>query len=85
MVAPTYEIHPLATIQGIVIYNLSDDSALIRPTLDLNLADNVTLQIFWTSHIGDHPRTVPAFQPPEPRSEFGMIGDNCGLFLKYFF
>ncbi len=85
MVAPTYEIHPLATIQGIVIYNLADDSALIRPTLDLNLADNVTLQIFWTSHIGDKPRTVSAFQPPEPRSEFGMIGDNCGLFLKYFF
>ena len=85
MVAPTYEIHPLANIQGIVIYNLSDDSALIRPTLDLNLADNVTLQMFWTSHIGDKPRTVSAFQPPEPRSEFGMIGDNCGLFLKYFF
>ena len=85
MVAPTYEIHPLATVQGIVIYNLDDDSALIRPTLDLNLADNVTLQIFWTSHIGDKPRTVSAFQPPEPRSEFGMIGDNCGLFLKYFF
>ncbi len=85
MVAPSYEIHPLATIQGIVIYNLADDSVLLRPTLDLNLADNVTLQIFWTSHIGDKPRTVSAFQPPEPRSEFGMIGDNCGLFLKYFF
>jgi hypothetical protein len=85
MLAPSYEIHPLANIQGIVIYNLGDDSALMRPTLDLNLADNVALQLFWTSHIGDKPRPVSALQPPEPRSEFGMIGDNYGLFLKYFF
>lgn len=85
MAAPAYEIHPLATIQGIVIYNLADDSALIRPTLDLSLADNVTLQIFWTIHTGDKPRTVSAFQPPELRSEFGVNGDNGGLFLKYFF
>ena len=85
MFAPSYEIHPLATIQGIVIYNLADDSALIRPTLDLNLADNMTLQIFWTSHIGDQPRVVSSFLPAEPRSEFGMIGDNYGVFLKYFF
>lgn len=85
MLAPSYEIHPLTTIQGIVIYNLADDSALVRPTLDLSLADNMSLQIFWTGYFGKEPVVTSSFLSAEPRSEFGMLGDNCGLFLKYFF
>lgn len=85
MAAPSYEIHPLVSVQGLLIYNIEDESALFRPTLDLNLTDNMSLQIFWTGHVGQEPRVSSSFQPPEPRSEFGMIGDSGGLFLKYFF
>ena len=85
IVAPAYELHPLATVQGLVIYNMEDQSALIRPTLDLNLADNLSLQLFWTLHTGDKPRDSSSFLPAEPRSEFGMRGDSGGLFLKSFF
>jgi len=83
--APAYELHPLATAQGLLLYNLEDHSALIRPTLDLNLADNISLQLFWTLHFGHEPEVVSALLPPEPRSEFGMRGDSGGLFLKWFF
>jgi hypothetical protein len=85
MAAPSYEIHPLVSVQGLLIYNIDDESALFRPTLDLNLTDNMSLQLFWTGHVGRKPRVSSSFQPPEPRSEFGMIGDSGGLFLKYFF
>jgi hypothetical protein len=83
--APGYELHPLATLQGLLLYNLADDSALVRPTFDLSLADNLSLQLFWTWNIGRKPQRVAS--PPfiEPRSEFGLRGDSGGLFLKWFF
>lgn len=83
--APAYEPHPLARLQGLLIYNTGDKSALIRPTLDLSLADNLSLQLFWTGHIGQKPRNTSPFLAVEPRSEFGMHGDSGGLFLKWFF
>ena len=83
--APTYEFHPLATAQGLLIYNIEDHSALIRPTLDLSLADNISLQLFWTWNFGKKPRVFSSFLPPEPRSEFGTQADSGGLFLKWFF
>ena len=33
LAAPSYEIHPLITIQGLLIYNFDDRSSLIRPTV----------------------------------------------------
>jgi hypothetical protein len=85
IVAPAYELHPLVTAQGLLLYNLLDESALIRPTLDINLADDLSLQLFWTFHSGREPRVVASLQPVEPRSEFGLRGDAGGLFLKWFF
>lgn len=85
ILAPSYELHPLVTAQGILIYNLEDHSAMTRPTLDLNLADNLTLQLFWTAHTGKKPLFVSEFLPPQPRSEFGLRGDSGGVFLKWFF
>jgi hypothetical protein len=85
MVAPSYELHPLATLQGLAIYNLDDDSALLRPTLDLSLADNLSLQLFWTWYTGESPRVVASAQFVAPRSEYGMLGDSGGFFLKWFF
>ena len=85
IIAPSYEIHPLATLQGLVIYNIDDKSALMRPTLDLSLTDNLSLQAFWTWHSGDHPEVVSSLLPAVPRSEFGLFGDGGGLFIKWFF
>jgi hypothetical protein len=85
IVAPSYELHPLATLQGLLIYNLDDESALLRPTLDLNLADNLSLQLFWTWYTGEQPRVVASGLLVEPRSEYGMLGDSGGFFLKWFF
>jgi hypothetical protein len=83
--APSYELHSLATAQALILYNLGDHSALIRPTLDLSLADNLSLQLFWTWYIGQEPRATSPLLPVEPRSEFGLRGDSGGLFLKWFF
>lgn len=83
--APTYDIHPLVSAQGLLIYNLSDRSALIRPSLDLSLADNLSLQVFWNWHTGQKPYISSSNPQIEPRTEFGMRGDNGGLFLKWFF
>lgn len=85
MVAPSYELHPLVTLQGLVIYNTEDRSSLFRPALDLNLADNLSLQLFWTWTSGRQPRTPGALLPIEPRSEFGSRGDLGGIFLRWFF
>lgn len=82
--APSYELHPLATVQGLLLYNLGDDSALIRPTLDLSLSDNLFLQLFWTWYAGQEPRVTSSL-PVELRSEFGMRADSGGLLLKWFF
>jgi hypothetical protein len=84
-VAPSYELHPLATLEGLIIYNIDDESALMRPTLDLSLTDNLSLQAFWTWHSGDHPEVVSSLLPAVPQSEFGLFGDGGGLFIKWFF
>ena len=85
LAAPSYELHPLATLQGLAIINLTDDSLLFRPMLDLSLSDNLSLQLFWTLHAGDKPEFVNPLLPPVVKSEFGLRGDSGGLFLKWFF
>jgi hypothetical protein len=85
MLAPSYEIHPLATLQGLAILNLQDESALVRPTLDLSLSDNLSLQLFWTLHKGEGPQVINPLLPVIPKSEFGLRGDSGGLFCKWFF
>jgi hypothetical protein len=85
IIAPSYDVHPLATLQGLVIYNIADKSALLRPLLDLNLADNLSLQLFYTGHFGKQPHVAATYLPAELRSEFGAIGDNFGLFLNWYF
>jgi len=85
IIAPAYEIHPLATLQGLIIYNIDDESALLRPTLDFSLADNLSLQLFWTWHSGESPEVVSSILPALPRSEFGSFGDSGGAFIKWFF
>lgn len=85
LAAPSYELHPLVTLNGLLIWNLEDDSWLIRPTLAVNLADNVSLELFWTSPAGREPRAAAGFPAPVPRSEFGSQGESAGFFMKLFF
>jgi hypothetical protein len=83
LLAPSYELHPLATLQGLAIWNLLDDSFLARPLLDLSLADNLSLQLFWSFNVGDKP--LASLPVPILRSEFGSIGNSGGVFLSWYF
>lgn len=85
LAAPSYELHPLATLQGLMIWNLDDDSLLFRPTLVFEAGDNLSLEFFCTFNTGQEPVVNNVFLPPVPRSEFGLRGDSGGVFLKYFF
>jgi len=85
LLGPSWEVHPLVTLNGLVIWNLEDDSALLRPRVELSLSDNTALELFWTFSRGPAPRAPLPILPPVPRSEFGSFGDSGGLFLKYFF
>lgn len=83
LAGPSYEVHPLFKVNGLLIWNLEDDSFLLRPLLDFSLSDNFVLQAFWSFSEGRKPRRI--FGLPVPRSEFGTAGDSGGLLLKYFF
>jgi hypothetical protein len=83
LAGPAYEAHPLLKVSGLLIWNLEDDSFLLRPLLDFSLSDNLALQAFWSFSEGRKPRKI--FGLPVPRSEFGSAGDSGGLLLKYFF
>lgn len=85
LLAPSRELHPLVTASALSIWNIEDDSFLLRPLVELSLSDNLELQLFWTFNRGKKPRRLPFPLPPVPRSEFGSIGDSGGIFLKYFF
>lgn len=83
--APSYDLHPLATFQGLVIYNLDDKSALLRPTLDISLTNDFSLELFWTWYTGKRPQETTSGHAAVPRSEFGLIKDSGGIFLTWYF
>jgi hypothetical protein len=80
LLAPAYELHPLVTLNGLMIWNLKDDSLLLRPLLHFSMSDNLVLELFWTFTQGAKPRKNAG-----ARSEFGSAADSGGFFLKYFF
>lgn len=84
LLGPSWEFHPLATLSGLVIRNLDDDSTLLRPQLQLSLADNLSLDLFYSANLGDKPRFIaPGLALPQ--SEFGSSGDSGGLLLRWYF
>lgn len=85
LAAPSYELHPLATLQGLLIWNLDDDSLLARPSLTLEPWDNISLELFLNLHSGDSPSQLSPLPFFTPRSEFGLRGDSGGLFLTCYF
>lgn len=85
MAAPSYEPHPLATLSTLLIWNLEDDSFLLRPLADLSLSDAADLELFWTFNSGTGAAAGPLPGTQLPRSEFGLAGDSGGAFVKFFF
>lgn len=85
LLTPSIELHPLVTFNGLLIWNLGDDSALLRPTLAISLADNLALELFWTHGHGHQSKRRPLPVPPAVRSEFGNQGESGGLFLTWYF
>lgn len=85
LLGPSWEVHPLVRLDGLVIANLDDGSCLLRPLAEISLSDAATLQLFWNFSRGPAPRSTTPLFPATPRSEFGSAGDSGGLFLKYFF
>lgn len=84
MVGPSWDLHPLMTLSGLAIWNLKDDSALLRPQLQWSLADNLSLDLFYAVNIGQAPQQV-APGLALPRSEFGSAGDSGGVLLRWYF
>lgn len=85
LAAPSYQLHPLATLDGLLIWNLDDSSLLLRPTLKLEPTDNLSLDLFWTWPVGNEPELARSFPAAVPRSEFGLRGQSGGLFLRFYF
>lgn len=82
---PSYELHPLVVVNGLIIYNLQDSSILLRPQLTLSLSDNLQLDLFWAFARGEKSGFNPRLGLPEVRSEFGSVGATGGLLLRWYF
>jgi hypothetical protein len=85
LAGPSYEVHPLVKLEGLLIWNIEDDSLFFRPLVDISVTDNLALQIFWSFTEGKKPESIPMLAERIPRSEFGSYGEYGGLYLKYYF
>ena len=85
LLGPSYQFHPLLTANGLIIYNIEDQSSLIRPQLAISLADNLQLDLFLAITTGKKPQLHPLTQLPIIRSEFGSLGDSGGMLLRWYF
>ena len=85
LMGPSYELHPLVTINGLLIYNLQDRSSFLRPQLAISLSDNLQLDLFWAFAHGKKTQLHPLSGVPVLRSEFGDAGDSGGLLLRFYF
>ncbi len=83
LLSPSMEVHPLVTAGALLIWNLHDQSLLLRPQCTVSLADNLSLLLFWSEPFGRGPMSSPL--GPRPRSEFGVPGANGGFLLQYYF
>lgn len=82
----SHDPHPLVTLGALGIWNLLDDSFLLRPLVRISLGDNLSLELFWSFNQGSSPKENKSIiQTIITRSEFGAAGDGGGILLKYFF
>ncbi|MCK5058243.1 MAG: hypothetical protein KAT34_16440 [Candidatus Aminicenantes bacterium] len=70
----TYQVSPLIPFTGMVIYNLSDGSFSMSPSLEYNIAENIYLSAGAYLGLGKRPEIVPITIDPVGtilHSEFG--------------
>lgn len=85
LLGPAYELHPLVTANGLLIYNLQDGSSLLRPQIAVSLSDNLQLDLFWAFAVGKKTQLDPQTGLLKMHSEFGSAGDSGGLLLRWYF
>ena len=85
LLGPSYELHPLVTLNGLLIQNLQDASCLLRPQLAISLSDNLQLDLYWGFALGQKNRRKLFTGQPRTESEFGAVGDSGGVLLRYYF
>jgi len=85
LLAPSYEVHPLVTASGLIIYNLQDGSSLLRPQLSISLDNDLQLDLFWAFGLGEKNDRHPLTGLPLVRSEFGSASDSGGFLLRWYF
>lgn len=85
LLAPSYEVHPLVSVSVLGIWNLNDESYLLRPQCSLSLSDNLTVDLFYTFNRGTAPVAGPLPGLQVPQSEFGLYGDSAALYLRWYF
>ena len=84
LIGPSWEFHPLASFSGLMIWNLDDQSHMIRPQLQVSLKDNLSLDLFYSMNAGKKPQVISPLLTL-PRSEFGSTGDSGGLLVRWYF
>lgn len=77
------DLTPLIRLSGLLIRNMNDESWLLRPVLDVSLADNLSVEILCNFYQGDQPLEVAG--QIIPQSEFGLSDDGGGFLLKVYF
>jgi hypothetical protein len=83
LIGPSWEFHPLMTLSGLAIWNLDDNSTMLRPQIQFSLGDNLNLDLFYSFNIGEEPQLIaPGISVP--RSEFGSVGNSGGLLLRWY-
>lgn len=85
LLAPSYEVHPLVSVSALGIWNLDDESYLVRPQFSLSLSDNLAIDLFYTFNRGTAPVAGPLPGLQIPQSEFGLYGDSAALYLRWYF
>jgi hypothetical protein len=81
LISPSWEMHPLVTLSTLLIWNLDDDSSLLRPQITCSLTGNLSLDLFYAVANGSPPYPGSSL----PRSEFGSMGDSGGALLRWYF
>lgn len=82
----SFQATPLITVFGEVLFNISDSSLLLAPTLEYNLSEDLYLSVGAYVGFGDGPESdQDNLATPVYRSEFGSYPDIYFLSLRFFF
>jgi len=87
----SYQLTPLLTLNGQVIYNVDDRSAFLAPVLEYNMTQNMYLNAGIYFSTGQSIDTIIAPSPtqsqpiPIPRSEFGTYPDIYYASFRWYF